>query len=55
MTDNKAAKIEVRWKKAFIASQREGLCTISVNEERWLDEFLTTPSASSVSGEDGDF
>ncbi|KAM0830798.1 hypothetical protein ACQ4PT_065981 [Festuca glaucescens] len=55
MAAKKAAKMEVRWKKAFIASQREGPCTISDNDERWLDEFLTTLSASSASEEDGDF
>jgi hypothetical protein len=32
MAAKKAVEMEVRWKKAFIASQKEGPCTISDND-----------------------
>uniref|UniRef100_A0ACD5VTF8 Uncharacterized protein n=1 Tax=Avena sativa TaxID=4498 RepID=A0ACD5VTF8_AVESA len=49
----KAAKMEVRWKKAFIEVQYTG--PQMIDADRWLDQFLTTPSASSASEDDGDF
>jgi hypothetical protein len=44
--ERKAEKEDKARRKAFIKAQRAGPTTISDNDDRWLDELLTTDKES---------